>query len=104
MNSQTMVAEGVMRKPAGQVAVRVAPPAGVDLQSIYRAGLNISWNPAKMLIEDRAAVVEGPHTSAARIARALRGELGIVLRPSGNIHWNGFSTEEQAQVASALFG
>lgn len=104
MSARAVVVDTVIRRQAGQVAVHVAPPEGVDLQFIYRAALSIYWNPAEALLEDRSDVVESAETSAARIARALREEYGMALQPSGNMRWTGFIDEEQDQVASALFG
>jgi hypothetical protein len=104
MSVRAVVVDNVICRQAGQVAVHVAPPEGVDLQFIYRAALSIYWNPAEALLEDRSDVVESAETSAARIAQALREEYGMALQPSGNMRWTGFIDEEQDQVASALFG
>ncbi|MEJ2267071.1 MAG: hypothetical protein P8X95_26800 [Anaerolineales bacterium] len=54
---QAVVVDTVIRRQAGQVAIHVAPPEGVDLQFIYRAALSIYWNPAEALLEDRSGVV-----------------------------------------------
>jgi len=99
-----MVVDAVIRKQAGQVAVHVVPPDGIDLQFIYRAALSIYWNPAEALLEDRGEVGESAKTSGARIARALRDEYGMALQPSDDIRWTGFTDEEHDQVASVLFG
>lgn len=104
MNTRYLTVDTVIRRTPGQVAVRVVPPAGLDLQYIYRAAMCIYWEPAQSLLEDRSDVVAGPHTSAARIARALLEEYGIALQPTINIQWHGFTDEEQAHVASILFG
>jgi hypothetical protein len=57
MSVQAVVVDTVIRRQAGQVAIHVAPPEGVDLQFIYRAALSIYWNPAEALLEDRSGVV-----------------------------------------------
>ncbi len=104
MSTRAVTVDTVIRRPGGQVAVHVEPPDGIDLQFIYRAALSIYWNPAEELLEDRCSAVESPEASAARMARALREEYGMVLEPSGNVQWKDFSEEEWNQVASALFG
>jgi hypothetical protein len=104
MSARGVLVYTVIRRQAGQVSVHVTPPDGVDLQFIYRAGLSIYWNPAEALLEDRSGAVESSETSAGRIARALREEYGMPLQPSGTLQWKDFSAEEQAQVASVLFG
>lgn len=96
--------EVVIRRHQGQVAVYVIPPAGTDLQFIYRAALSIYWNPAEALLEDRCSAVESSEASAARLARALRAEYGVVLQPSANLQWRDFPEEERSKVAGALFG
>ena len=98
-----VVVDFVIRRQAGQVAVHVAPPEGVDLQFIYRAALSIYWNPVEALLEDRSEAVDSAKASAARIARALREEYGMTLQPSGNVRWEGFIADDQDQVANALF-
>jgi hypothetical protein len=104
MSTRAAKVDTVIRRQAGQVAVHVAPPDGIDLQFIYRAALSIYWNPFEALLEDRCSAVESSEASAVRIARALREEYGMVLQPSDNVQWKGFSAEERSQVASALFG
>jgi hypothetical protein len=104
MSTRAACVDAVIRRHAGQVAVHVVPPDGIDLQFIYRAALSIYWDPAEALLEDRCIAVESSETSAARIARALREEYGLVLQPSANVQWKDFSAEERKQVASALFG
>lgn len=100
----TVWIDRVLRKEGGQVAVHVLPSEDVDLQFVYRAGLSIYWNPAERLIEDRAGVVESSMTSAARIARAIREELGATLQASTEVRWEGFDDGIREQVAVALFG
>ena len=104
MNAQYLVADAVIRRPSGQVAVHVAPPVDFDLQFIYRAGLCIYWDPDAALIEDRASGVETSSESAARLARALIEECGFLLRPSTNVQWSGFDDDEQRVVGRVLFG
>lgn len=104
MSRRAVEVDVVIRRQAGHVAVRVTAPDGIDLQFIYRAGLSIYWNPAEALLEDRCSAIESSEASAARMARALREENGMVLQPSDDEQWKDFSAEERAQVASALFG
>lgn len=100
---RAIAVETVIRRQAGQVAVHVVPPDGMDLQFIYRAALGIYWSPDEALLEDRSSVVESSEASAARIARALREEYGVVLQPLDNLQWKDFSDEERSRVATALF-
>jgi hypothetical protein len=104
MNPLFVTVRTVVRTHSGQVAVEVAPPAGIDLQFIYRAALSIYWNPGEALLEDRSRAVESTVESAARMARALREEYALALRPSDSVQWKDFSAEERKLVASALFG
>ena len=100
MSVQAAVVDTAIRKEAGQVAIHVAPPEGVDFQFIYRVALGIYWNPAEALLEDRSDVVESAETSAARIARALREEYRVVLEPSGTMRWKSWrriSTRARSQ-------
>jgi hypothetical protein len=100
---RAMVVDTVIRRHAGQVAVHIIPPSGIDLQFIYRAALSIHWDPAEAILEDRCRAVESSAASAARVSRALRDEYGMVLRLLANVQWTGFSADERSQVASALF-
>lgn len=104
MSTRATTVDIVIRRQAGQVAIHVTPPDGIDLQFIYRAALSIYWNPAEALLEDRSSTVDSSESSATRMARALREEYGLVLQPSDNVQWQNFSADEWKNVASALFG
>ncbi len=98
-----MTVDTVIRGQAGQLAIHVLAPEGIDLQFIYRAGLGIYWNSSLALLEDHSEMVESAVTSASRMARALREEYGIVFKPSSDVQWIAFGADEQNRVARILF-
>ena len=104
MDAEALRISAVIKRSTGRIAVRVEPPREIDLQFIYRAGLSVYWCPAEALLEDRGSTMESPDSSSGRIARALREEYGMVLKPLGNMQWIGVSAEEQDRIAAALFG
>jgi hypothetical protein len=104
MPEQILIVDAVICGQLGQVAVHVLVPAGIDLQFIYRAALGVYWNAAEALLEARSNAVESTASAAARMAHALREEYGMVLQPSDDVRWSGFSGGGQADVETALFG
>lgn len=66
------------RRRAGQIAGQVEPPDGIDLQFIYRAASSIYWSQVEALLVDLGSAVESSESFAARLARVLREELGVV--------------------------
>ena len=100
---QEIVVEAVTWQEPGRVFLRVIPPRGIDLQCIYRTAMCIYWDPGAQELQDRSTTEASPSASARRIAQALREELGLSLKPSAGIRWNGIDEERRAGVAEALF-
>ena len=98
-----LLVEAVSRQDPGRVFLQVVVPEALDLQHIYRAALSIYWEPAAQELQDRYLDERSSLASAERMARALREEYGIVLKPSPGMLWIGFDEETRAEVASALF-
>jgi hypothetical protein len=86
----------------GRVAVRVAPPQGLDLQYIYRAALSVYWDPNSGQLEDRYEREESQAASVERISRALRAEYGLMLQPATGIRWEGIESHTRREIEDAL--
>ena len=93
---------GIMAIDPGRVAVVVEPPAGLDLQFIYRAGQSVYWNSDDRQLEDRYLRETSHLASFQRIARALSGEYGLGLRGTSMLRWAGVERNVRSQIEREL--
>lgn len=102
MAQQALNALEVLSIDEGRIAIRVAVPADSNLQFVYRAGLSIYWDPGAGLLVDRHDRERSQTGSFTRISRALREEMGLRLRASGKVRWDGIEPAAREVIENEI--